>query len=332
MNALRRFTLSLCMVGLACGRTDFALLQPPDAVQNADALNTDAATSLCQPQALPTDGVFSGTTSMVASPIVGSCSPAVGYANSYTLAIPTGASTVRVYSGSSTLAASNNNDVSLRTGCSASDTERGCNTDDGPGDGTFLEVDATNTNELTLLVTTNGAGGSFAGFVQYGMAQGAPCDTNGPRVCGPPGLCQPVAGAGVCMPATCQPLLESLALTAADIGLLADTTNMTNQHRGTCGAGREGGAAAPEAIVELVLPVAVTSLTASTVGGATPYDTLIYLRDSCLGTELACNDDANTTTLQSEFTTGALPAGTYYLFIDGFDGGKGAFTLTISAL
>jgi hypothetical protein len=326
MVVLRSFTLSLCALGLACGRTDFALLQPPDVAPGIDA-PPDATPLLCLPQTLPANGVISGTTNMMTSPVVGSCSPAVGYASSYTLAIPTGASTVRVYSDSSTTATSNNNDVSLRTGCAAGDTELGCNTDDGPGDGTFLEVSTNNANAMTLLVTTNGAGGSFTGLVQYGMAQGAACDMNGPRVCGPPGSCV----AGVCRPATCQPLLQTVTLTGVEIVLSADTTAMSNQHRGTCAPGHEGGAAAPEAIIELVLPVAVTSLTASTVGGASPYDTLIYLRDSCLGTELACNDDATTATLQSEFATGPLPAGTYYLFIDGFDGRKGAFTVTISA-
>jgi hypothetical protein len=68
--------------------------------------------------------------------------------------------------------------------------------------------------------------------------------------------------------------------------------------------------------------------TFSLCGGAT-WDTYLYLTDACCGgTILAQNDDA--CGLQSEIACLSLTAGTYYVDVEPFSGGSGAFTLNIN--
>jgi hypothetical protein len=97
------------------------------------------------------------------------------------------------------------------------------------------------------------------------------------------------------------------------------TTGMPNLHAGPlgCSEGQDGGARVPEVVLQVVLPANVANLHVTTDFPQTNFDTLIYLRDACVGNDLVCNDDAganNTSVIDS----GPLAAGTYYLFIDGF--------------
>ena len=58
------------------------------------------------------------------------------------------------------------------------------------------------------------------------------------------------------------------------------------------------------------------------------FDTVLYLRTSCTGGDIACNDDIVSTVNRNSELSVDLPAGTYYLFADGWLGEGGAFTLT----
>ena len=100
-------------------------------------------------------------------------------------------------------------------------------------------------------------------------------------------------------------------------------------------------------------PETVYTWTPSTSGTATFYtcspntkfDTVLYVRDSLNGTELACNDDtagcatgdpsANAGHHGSRVTLNVTAGRTYYLFVDGYawssGGSQGAFQLTVNA-
>ncbi len=57
------------------------------------------------------------------------------------------------------------------------------------------------------------------------------------------------------------------------------------------------------------------------------FDALLHLRRTCAGADIACNDDTEVGNLNPTLIT-TLTAGTYYLFVDGWSGESGAFTLT----
>jgi hypothetical protein len=69
---------------------------------------------------------------------------------------------------------------------------------------------------------------------------------------------------------------------------------------------------------------------ASTSNLATGFDSVLYVRDGCLGTaELGCNDDAagvGASTVTWSSTLGV----SYYIVVDGFGGSFGSYTLTVS--
>ena len=62
------------------------------------------------------------------------------------------------------------------------------------------------------------------------------------------------------------------------------------------------------------------------------YDTLVCVESACDGPLIACNDDASGYPEgASDLHTGPLPAGTYYVFVDGYDGAIGTAGVTIDA-
>jgi hypothetical protein len=74
---------------------------------------------------------------------------------------------------------------------------------------------------------------------------------------------------------------------------------------------------------------------ASTDFSETTFDTVLYLRDgACDGAEIACHDDVDLpgNNLRSHLIVPALPAGTYYLIIDGSSAspGYGAYRLRLT--
>jgi hypothetical protein len=95
-------------------------------------------------------------------------------------------------------------------------------------------------------------------------------------------------------------------------------------NRGSCGIGN-----APESVFKIEL-FTTSDLFITTHG--TEFDTVVYLRRGCCGgEEVACNDDADGRG-SSVIAERALPAGTYYIYVDGAaDNEAGDFTLDVYA-
>lgn len=88
------------------------------------------------------------------------------------------------------------------------------------------------------------------------------------------------------------------------------------------------GGSAPEHVYKLVL--AVPSDVFVTTHG-TAFDSVLYMRRGCCGAQLACNDNADGRKT-SVLSQPALPAGTYYIFVDGAtDTAAGTYTVDIYA-
>jgi hypothetical protein len=108
---------------------------------------------------------------------------------------------------------------------------------------------------------------------------------------------------------SCTTTCEAGAVTVnAPGGRFAGTTAGSSNNAGSCGGG-----AAPEKVFRVVL-TAPSDLFVTTHG--TGFDTVLYLRDACCGTELACNDNADGRHT-SVLTRTGLAAGVYDLFVDG---------------
>jgi hypothetical protein len=87
---------------------------------------------------------------------------------------------------------------------------------------------------------------------------------------------------------------------------------------------------APEILHVLTFPGRLDSLSVNTFGSS--YDTVLYLRSSCAAgaADLACSDDASG--LQSEVILSNVNTATLYLYVDGFSGSVGAYTLNIAGV
>lgn len=128
----------------------------------------------------------------------------------------------------------------------------------------------------------------------------------------------PVSGACV---RTCD---TNCATTATKVtlpgGRFTGTTSGTSANAGSCGGGT-----APEAVFQLVLTQ--TSDVFVTTHGS-KFDTVIYMRSGCCGTEIICNNDADGRTT-SMFNALGVAAGTYDIFVDGAGTTGGAYTVDI---
>jgi len=67
------------------------------------------------------------------------------------------------------------------------------------------------------------------------------------------------------------------------------------------------------------------------VGSGSFDDTVLFVKsgDCATGTEIACNDDFGDNYNHSQVTLTNLSAGTYYIFVDGYDGSAGDYTLAL---
>jgi hypothetical protein len=90
-----------------------------------------------------------------------------------------------------------------------------------------------------------------------------------------------------------------------------------------------GGGPAPETVYRLVLTAPSSDVFVTTHG--TQFDTVVYMRRGCCGAELGCNDNADGRSTSVLAQTG-VPAGTYYIFVDGATAAAaGTFTVDIYA-
>lgn len=159
-----------------------------------------------------------------------------------------------------------------------------------------------------------------------------PCGdgTVGPsEVCDPPGA-QGVCATGETCNVNCTACVTCAGATVIppEGGVIDGTTS-----GGTAGFGSTCGfdVFAPERLFVWTPSVAHLA-TIETCGGATDYDTTLYVRSgTCLAPDLACNDDGATAGcgLASRVTVDVLPGVPYYIVVDGFGVAGGNFTLRV---
>jgi hypothetical protein len=109
-------------------------------------------------------------------------------------------------------------------------------------------------------------------------------------------------------------------------GTVTGVTSGTATQAGSCGSS----AGSPERVYRWVAPYTGT-VRATTCGSS--YDTVLYARaGSCDGAEVAgsaCNDDSACGN-GSDLTFPTVAGETYYLFVDGYGGAQGSFTLNVT--
>ena len=140
-------------------------------------------------------------------------------------------------------------------------------------------------------------------------------------LCATPGLDSPVCDCtGPCVPLPtgdrCEdaPTLSATSQTVTDtlVGYGPDT-------RGGCGG------AGPDRVYRFTLD-GRARFTARSQG----FDTVLYLRVGCTGSEVACSDDVDPDTDRGSRIEATLDPGEYALFLDAYDGDVGSFTLTLT--
>ena len=109
-------------------------------------------------------------------------------------------------------------------------------------------------------------------------------------------------------------------------GASAGTTSGTGITSASCGSFSSG----PENLHYFTAcPSTTRSITAATCSAAT-WDTVLYSR-SAGGTEISCNDDG-CDTRRSTITQSVTGPGLFGVFVDGYSGASGAYTVTFSGL
>jgi len=126
---------------------------------------------------------------------------------------------------------------------------------------------------------------------------------------------------------------DSPTLIPAQGGTFGGTTSGTNLQAGSCA----NFGSSPEQVFQWTPAVSGTA-TIQTCGGSTNFDTVLYMRSGVCsgGTEIAsgCNDDAclnaNGVGRASRITPTVTGGQAYYIFVDGYSGTQGNFTLTVT--
>jgi hypothetical protein len=117
-------------------------------------------------------------------------------------------------------------------------------------------------------------------------------------------------------------------------GSFSGTTSGTSSLAGSCA----DSANAPERVYRWTPATSGLASIQTCDGAGTAYDTVLYLRqgDCGSGAEVACNDDtASCFTNEpndhhgSRLTPSVVAGQTYYIVVDGYAAGHGAFTLTV---
>lgn len=311
----------LCAIAIAgCGRYGF-----DEIARDAPVTPYDIAMPTCDAFAVtpvPTTGKVTGSIALGASQIEGTCAGAATDEDIYQIDVTVPNSKLQLaadQSGTKRLI------LYLRTDCAEAASELECDIEDGVGEDPLITRDVPPGRYFVVVDGQDDTlGGSYEATMRVLLPQGAACDAASSRdICGPSLGCM----AGTCQPESCD---SAFVLGGASpFTVIADTRAQPNLHGGTCGDGGDGGSRAGEMIYRLDLASPVSDLTVSTDSPDTDYDTLVYIRAGCTGTEVACDDDgaANNNSLA---TTGPLAAGSYFLFIDGFGPQTGLATVTIT--
>jgi len=212
-----------------------------------------------------------------------------------------------------------------RTDCADAETSIGC-------------ADASWGERLELLAVSGSVTLVVDGTDQYGGALQGPFtlstavrDIAGPgAACDPAGVTSRCQAGSRCVSSLCAAddaaLACSLAVASPD-DLSATTHAYAGDfYSGSCAHDSE--ASFPEHLYRIEL-AAASDLVATTDLPETDFDTYLYLRStSCDGTEVGCHDDVDDEgyNLRSTLSLTALPAGVYYLFVDGSSASPGTGT------
>jgi hypothetical protein len=305
------------LVVVGCGRYHFA--QRSDA-PIPDTPGSDAATA-CTALSVDTTGKATGQLPAT-STTQGSCGGATLGEVIYQLDA--------AYSGGDVLVAgdfpgsSAGTVMYIRSACADPSTELACSYMDGNGDAPEIRLLGAAAGRYYVYVDGDGAG-AYEVSLQTLLPAGAPCDpTNVRDRCGADLVCT-----GTCTPASCT-ITQALSGSTTYMVTADTSTGAVNDHAATCGDAHDGGVRAAERVYTVDVASSISDLVVSTDDAATTYDTLVYVRASCLGPEITCDDDSGTISLRSIAHTGPLAAGTYYVFIDGFGHATGSASVTIT--
>jgi hypothetical protein len=264
-------------------------------------------------------GTFTGTTAGT-STLAGSCADtgsAPERVFAWTPAV-SGAATIQTCSGTGT---SYDSVLYVRSLDCATGPEVACNDDSA---GCFTSEP--NDHHASRIVTNVVAGRTYFIVVDgYATSRGDFSVTvTPPDASGPSPTPTPVTGA-------CQ---NPTVIPAAG-GSFAGTTAGASSLAGTCASSN----AAPERVYQWT-PTASGTATIQTCDGAgTGYDTVLYLRhgDCAGGVQVSCNDDsAGCFTNEpndhhaSRLTPNVVAGETYFIVVDGYGSGQGAFNLSVS--
>jgi hypothetical protein len=315
-----RCALFCAIATASCGRIAFDEVARDGAIVPVDiAMPTCDALSVMP---VPTTGKVMGTINVGGSQTAGTCAGTATDEDIFQIDVTVPGSKLQLaadQAGTKGIA------LYVRTECADAPSELECDTQDGIEDGPlitravppgryFVVVDGQDTAQ----------GGNYEATMRVLLPEGAACDDNNGR-----DICGPSLG---CMSGTCQPESCDSAFVlggSSPFVEIADTRTQPNLHGGTCGDGGDGGARGNEMIYRLDLASSVSNVHVSTDSPDTNFDTLVYVRAGCTGTELACNDDA-TPDNYSIVDTGPLTAGSYFIFVDAFGPQSGLATVTIT--
>ncbi|MFO0624163.1 MAG: hypothetical protein U0325_00985 [Polyangiales bacterium] len=114
-------------------------------------------------------------------------------------------------------------------------------------------------------------------------------------------------------------------------GTVAPIVGVTGGTSTIASAGCQSNASGPENVYTLTL-TAPTGVLLSTENSNTNFDTVVSIRRTCgdAMTQVACDDDGGDMPGTSSIVRTALPAGTYSVIVDGYNGQSGRYTLSAS--
>src|SRR5438874_2561979 len=266
-------------------------------------------------------GTFTGTTSGT-SLLAGRCGNSGGAPGQVFQWAPTVSGTATIQAGG----AGTNFDTVLymRSGVCSGGPEvvSGCNDDTCPNSSGLFRASRimpTVAAGQTYFIVVDGYGGAQGTFSLTVTAPGASATTT---------LTAATSTTTTTLPGAC----SSPTVISAAGGTFSGTTSGTTSQAGSCGSS----GTSPERVFQWTPTVSGTA-TIQTCGGSTSYDTVLYVRSGACGTgseiALGCNDDAcadATGANRASRITPTVTAGqTYYIFVDGFGGAQGNFTLTV---
>lgn len=267
--------------------------------------------------AVPESGLYRVDPSMLNDDAVGACGGEGAADVVFAVDVPTGGSLVV-----SADDGPNDTLIYIRSRCDDPASELVCNNDGGVGaNASFRLIDPGGGSYFVFFDRDGVDPAPFDARFKVLLPLGATCGGLPPLYeCGPETTCS----GSTCAPVACA---SGPPITIAALGVdsIVDvtTTGLTNRHASTCSEGLDGGVRSPdlELAIDLQLPA---RLSVSTDAPETTFDTIIYLRRSCTGSELACDDDSGVTgNNRSLFVTDPLQPGTYTLVVDGFGGTAG---------